>query len=95
MRSGRRWCLRFASSATPPDSVPYLVAIRGPNVERVRGLLAVKGIQSVVGQTPDAAVTARLSAEGAEQAEARVCAAVGEPYTLAPAELEEGSEGQT
>ena len=65
----------------------YLIAIRGPNVRRVRGLLAAHGIQNVV--RDEHAVAARLNAESAEEAAARVQAAIGsEPYTLSRPEAE-------
>ena len=61
----------------------FLIAIRGANVRRVRGLLAAHGIQNVVREGDEGAVTARLNAESSEEAADRVRAAIGsEPYTL-------------
>ena len=58
--------------------MPYfLVPIEAPDIDRVRGLLAVQGIQNA------GHVSARLSAEDAESAAERVRRALeGEPVKL-------------
>ena len=60
------------------------------NVERVRGLLATHGIENVIrGNRDQEAVTARLAADSAREAEERVRAAIGdEAYAVDSAEPE-------